>query len=44
MKIQTAADGSLVVDSGPVEALTPAGRTFPKARASKKLMLKKYKS
>ena len=40
MKIQTAADGSLVVDSGPVEALTPAGRTFPKARASKKIDVK----
>ena len=30
MRIQTAADGSLVVDSGPVERLTPSGRTFDK--------------
>ena len=30
VRIQTAADGSLVVDSGPVEQLTPSGRTFDK--------------
>ena len=30
MRIQRAADGSLVVDSGPVERLTPSGRTFDK--------------
>ena len=30
MRTQTAADGSLVVDSGPVERLTPSGRTFDK--------------
>jgi|TARA_B100000035_G_scaffold119195_1_gene101109 hypothetical protein len=40
MRIQTAADGSLVVDSGPVEPLTKSGRTFPKVKASKKIDVK----